>query len=116
MTNYGIVISAGSLHHRVTYQVRTYGTPSALGDSAEIYSTTASLWASVEELSGTELWRAHEVHEECEWRVIIRYNSIVTTNGRFVFEGQYLYPLSVISDDLKRMMTVLCKSRPEDNT
>ena len=89
--------------------------PSPYGDSAQVWSRLASLWADVEELEGAELMRAHEVHEQAKVRITIRYNPAVTSAGRFVFEGQNYYPASVIPDSLKRKMTCICYVRPNEN-
>lgn len=106
---------AGDLRMRVGYDVVTQGIPSSYGDSAQVWSRLASLWAEVVVLEGQELMRAKEVHAEARVRITIRYNPAVTTAGRFVYEGQNYYPVSVVADPLKRKMTCLCYVHLQEN-
>ena len=108
-------VLAGDLHHRVGYDVLAQGVPSPYGDSAQVWSRLASLWADVEFLEGDELLAAKQIHEQAKVRITIRYNAVVTAAGRFVYKGQNYYPASVLPDSLDRKMVCTCYVRPKEN-
>ena len=45
----------------------------------------------------------------------IRYNALVTAAGRFVWDNQFCYPVSIVADCLKRRMECLCYLRPQES-
>jgi SPP1 family predicted phage head-tail adaptor len=108
-------VLAGDLHHRVGYDILALGPASEYGDSAQVWSHLASLWADVEFLSGNELLKAKQIHEQAKVRITIRYNPAVTSAGRFTFEGSNYYPADVLPDSLKRKMVCTCYVRPNEN-
>ena len=105
-------VIAGDLRERLAYQTVSEGTPSQYGDSAQIWNTLSSLWAEVTILSGRELLAAKEIHAEAQLRVVIRYNAAVDSSGRFYWNGNYVYPASIVPDPLQRKMTCICYMRP----
>ncbi len=108
-------VMAGDMPMRVGYEAVAQGTPSALGDAAQIWSQLASLWAEVVVLEGQELLKAKQVHAEAKVRITIRFNPAVDSSGRFNYGGNYYYPASVVPDPLKRKMVCICYERPGEN-
>jgi SPP1 family predicted phage head-tail adaptor len=64
---------AGSLNRRVTIQSRSTGQDGA-GQQLTSWSDVATVWASIEPLSGRELERAQALHSEITHQVVIRYD------------------------------------------
>lgn len=107
-------VLAGDLHHRVGYDILAQGPASPYGDSAQVWSRLASLWADVDFLEGSELLEAKQIHEQAKVRITIRFNPAVTSDGRFVYKGQNYYPASVLPDSLNRKMVCTCYVRPSE--
>ena len=102
-------VIAGDLRQRIRYQVKAEGVPSPYGDAAEQWADAGFLWAEVVSLTGEELLEAHEIHAEVSIRVTVRYNPLVNTIGRFIYNGRIIHPLSVNGDPLNRVMVCMCR-------
>ena len=69
------------------------------------------IWASVEPLSGRELFAAQEFHNEVTTRIRIRYRDGVTAKMRVVFESVNYNILVIIDPELRhRELQLLCSS------
>jgi len=100
---------AGTLKRRVTIQSVTEGARDAYGEPDETITTHATRWASVEPLSGAELYRAHEVHPEVTHAVKMRYLSGVTTKMRIVLGTRTFEIKSVLnSEEDNRELVLMC--------
>jgi SPP1 family predicted phage head-tail adaptor len=75
------VLSAGRLDKRVELQAPAR-TRNSLGESVATWATTATVWASIEPLSGRELIAAQQVQSEVSAVVRIRYRAGVTPSMR----------------------------------
>ena len=71
-------MTPGKMDTRVQLQTRTV-TRNSSGDAVESYSTVATVWAHVAEMSGKELERAGKTYAEVTNEVTIRHSSTVAT-------------------------------------
>lgn len=103
-------MKAGTLNRRVA--VQSY-TPSraANGEETKSWSTVATVWASIDPLSGRELLAARDVLAEVSTRIRMRYLSGVTPKMR-ITHGSSVYRIeSVIESQLEgRELELLCVS------
>ena len=64
--------------------------PSAVsGETVEGYTDGASVWASIEPLSGRELLNAQQITGESTHRVRMRFTDAITRKDRIRFQGTY---------------------------
>ena len=99
----------GPLRHRVAIQT---GTPSQdeYGGVTLTFSTVATVWASVEPMSGRELVSAQQQHAETSHRIRVRYTANVTQQSRIVWESRTFEVVSLIDNkEEKRMIELMCK-------
>lgn len=76
------------------------------------WSTDATVWASIEPLSGREMVSAQQQHAETTHRVRMRYqpNTTVTAEKRLLFGTRVFDIVNVIHcREGKRMLEILCK-------
>lgn len=99
----------GKLRHRVALQSPTT-TRSSTGAALVAYSTTATVWAAVEPLSGREYLASSQTQNEVTTRIVIRYYSGVAPSWRVVFGSKTYTVEAVINDDERdRHMQLMCK-------
>lgn len=79
----------GRLRHRITIQ-RTVETQSGTGETTYTWLTIATVWASVNDLSGRELLQADAGSAEVTVRVILRYVESVTPLCRILHGSRTL--------------------------
>lgn len=105
---------AGNLRSRVTIQSRS-STPDSFGEQGSAWQDVATVWASVEPLSGRELLSAQQVQGEISHRVRCRFRSGVTTAHRLLFAGRVLDIQAVINPQERGvMLEILCREGPTD--
>lgn len=105
------MVAAGKLRHRLAIvrpsdpnQTDDYGQPST------IPATVATVWGSVESLSGRELLLAQQVNAETTHRVTLRYRGDVTKDLRILHRGSTLEIESVLDRSGRRIeLELLCK-------
>jgi len=102
-------VNAGMMREAVTLQTVSLGTANETGEQAESWSGSTTVRAEVRLLSGSEAYRAKQIHVDATYQLRIRYDSTITTTNRFVWGSLNLYPLSITHDTLKREMIVLCR-------
>ena len=68
-------IDAGSLRHRIEILRTTGGTADAYGEKPENQVSLGTFWASIEPISGRELWQAQQVQSDVTHRIIMRYQA-----------------------------------------
>lgn len=111
-------MNAGKLRHRITIQQQQESTKDSYGALVESWlDVAASIWASVEPLSGREFYAAQQVNSETTTRITIRYRSGVISKMRAVY-GERIYDiLSVIDPEERHIeMQLMCKElTPNDN-
>jgi len=101
-------MQAGKLRHRVQLQYPS-DTRDAHGGITRSWSTSATVWASVEPLTGRELLDAQQVESQSDTRVRIRYYQGIAPKWR-VQHGQHVYNVLHVGDvDVRnREMLLLC--------
>ena len=88
----------GDLRHRISFEKFVKVDDGYLG-STVTWHPVCVVWASVEPLSGSEYFSAHQITAEVTHRVKIRYTDKITTEMRINHNGRILAIESII--DLK---------------
>jgi SPP1 family predicted phage head-tail adaptor len=82
-------MEGGRLRYRITIQ-QAVATLNSFGDAVLSWSEFATRWASVEPLSGRELWQAQQVAADVTHRVSLRRLDGVTPKMRVLFGARVL--------------------------
>lgn len=88
-------MEAGRLRHPVTLEAPTRAA-NTFGEPVAAWSPVAEAWASVEPLSGRELWQAQQVQSQVSHRVRLRGPSDVAPDWRLRLEGRTFQVLTVL--------------------
>lgn len=97
-------MQAGRLRNKIDIEQLSAASPQQLntGEPDESWSVYLNdIWASVEPLSGRELFAAQEFHSEVTVRIRIRYRSGVNNRMRVVFGTKY-YDIKAVIDPEER--------------
>jgi SPP1 family predicted phage head-tail adaptor len=103
-------VNAGLLRHRFVIKT-AIETKDSFGGTVETQITFATVWASIEPLSGRELLQAQQVQAEVTHRVRMRYLHGVTSKMTGLFgtrEFQFLAP-PINKDERNRELEIMCK-------
>ena len=104
-----MTINPGNLRHRVTFQSLTTA-DDGYGGTVETWGDTATVWASVEPLSGFERIQAMQVSPRLSHRVVMRYRADVDAGDRLSYDGRVFDITAVIDEDERhRELTLLCE-------
>lgn len=102
-------IEAGKLRHRGTIQQKTE-TPDSYGELIETWTTLATVWCSVEPISGREFFAAQQVQAEVSARIRIRYRPGITPLMRIKVHNTTYEIVSVIDFEYRhRELQLMCK-------
>lgn len=107
----------GRLRHRVTFEKPDgpAATRAASGQLVEDWVDVATVWASVEPLSGRELFQARQVQADVTHRVYVRYRDDVRANAarwRLVHRGRTFAIVSAVDlVERERFLELLCVER-----
>jgi SPP1 family predicted phage head-tail adaptor len=105
------MLQAGKLRHRVTLQQQVAGSPqrTASGQRDVAWTDVATVWASIEPLSGRRLESAQATWPKVSVEIRIRYRAGVVAGMRAVHSGLY-YPIEVALDpELRRIeLRLMC--------
>jgi SPP1 family predicted phage head-tail adaptor len=102
-------MGAGALRHRITIE-RVTETQDSFGGTVTTWPILATMWASVEPLSGREQLLAQQVQAEVTHRVRVRYVAGVTAKMRITFGDRHFEILSVINpEERNRELELMCK-------
>lgn len=101
---------AGSLRHRVTIQryelaVDEYGAPLR----RESWKDVATVWASVEAVSGREFFASQQVQSEVTHKVMIRFLPGVTADMRIVHGGRVFGIVAPLPDNRGTRLMLMCR-------
>ena len=107
------LLSIGKLRHRITIQTYT-ASKNSFGEEIKLWTDYARVSASIEPLSGKELFTAQQLHAETTTQIIIRYLEGMNTSMRILF-GTKVYDILHISNKEERNIAVylLCKENGE---
>lgn len=101
----------GKLRHRVTIQQKTQARTS-MGAESDAWSDIATVWASIEPVSGREYYAARQEQSEVSHKVTIRYRRGVTPDCRLEYGDRYFEIETVIDTmELHRELVLMCKER-----
>lgn len=81
----------GRLKHNVTLQSRVL-TKNVVGEEAISYTDLADIWASIEPLTGKELFAAQTVQADVTTRIRIHYRADIVPTMRVKFVADYDSP------------------------
>lgn len=103
------LVSASELRHRVTFQDKTV-TPDGAGGQTEEWAVVASAWAKIEPVKSYERFVALQTETHVSHKITIRYNPIVTTAKRILFDGRVFDITGVINvneDNVAMVITAM---------
>ncbi len=99
----------GHLRHRVTIQ-KKHITTDVLKQQKETWADIATVWASVEPLSGREYFAARQTNTDVTVKVIMRYRPGVSTDMRIIFNDRVFEIISVINHHERcRILVLMCR-------
>ena len=99
----------GPLRHRIAIQSST-PTQGEYGEVSLVWATDATVWASIEPLSGREMVSAQQQHAETTHRIRLRYTTNVTAESRISFDSRTFEIVSLINrKEMNWMLELLCK-------
>ena len=87
---------AGALRHRVVIQ-SVGSTYDDYGDLSDSWTTAASVWASIDPVSGQEKDIAGELSGVVTHKIKIRYRSGITTQNRITFDSR-VFQIEAVRD------------------
>lgn len=107
-------MNIGNLRHRVQLQVRA-PTKDEYGAEIDGWADLASVWASVEALSGRELFAAQQTTAEADHQITMRYRADVKPDMR-ALEGDRVFDITAALDreGRKRKLELLCREVVND--
>ena len=99
---------AGMLHHRVTLQRFQQG-QDAYGGPVETWEDVATVWASLEAMSGREFFASQQAQSEVTQRIRIRYRPDVTADMRVIHNGKVFNIVAPLPDNRGRELVLMCR-------
>ena len=101
---------AGSLRHRVTIQRQElvfgkFGAP--LHD--KVWENVATVWASLEAMSGREFFASQQVQSEVTHKVTIRFRPGVAADMRIVHGGRVFGIVAPLPDNRGTRLVLMCR-------
>lgn len=103
----------GKLRHRLGLQNKTT-TQNAYGEPVDTYTTSTTVWGSINPLSAQEAINAQQANMEITHKVTIRYSATTATyvlgTTRILF-GTRVFEVTSITkpDEIKEQYELLCK-------
>ncbi len=102
-------MNIGEMRHRITFQ-QPIKTPDGYKGQTVQWQNVATVWASVEPLTGREYFYSHQIKAELTHRVRIRYREGITEKMRIKHRERVLAIESIL--DLKeehKTIEILCR-------
>lgn len=104
----GKPISAGALRRRVQL-CKPAPTTNSLGEAVPGWTVVYTTWASIEPLSGRELWQAVQVQADVTHKVRVRYHSGLDPTWIVKYQGRQFNVMSVLNiEERSRVLELLC--------
>jgi SPP1 family predicted phage head-tail adaptor len=107
-----MAILAGRMNKRVVLQTVSNSSDGG-GGVTETWADTATLWAQIEELSGSESFEAQQVASRLSHEVKIRYRASVTPQQRFKY-GTRILKIRAIKNTGQRNEELVIGCEEED--
>jgi SPP1 family predicted phage head-tail adaptor len=99
----------GKMRHRIELQSFS-ASKDSFGQEIKTYTTYATVWADVRQISGREMLNAQAAQSEITYRIYVRYNASIVITDRIVWDTRTLEINAVINTDGKKLMLeLLCK-------
>jgi SPP1 family predicted phage head-tail adaptor len=92
---------AGKLRHRVTVEQLT-AAQNTFGEEEPRWVTVATRWASIDPLSGRELFAAQQIYAEATHQVRLRYLADLTPKMRLTYRGRVFDIQSIRNPEERR--------------
>lgn len=99
---------SGMLRHRVTLQRFQQG-QDAYGGPVETWEDVATVWASLEAMSGREFFASQQAQSEITQRIRIRYRADVTADMRAIHNGKVFNIVAPLPDNRNRELVLMCQ-------
>lgn len=98
----------GDLCHRISLQTASR-TSDGGGGSTVSWTTSVTVWASIEPANGREPYIANQLNGQVSHKITIRYRSGVTTGYRVLFGTRTFDVQAVLNkDERNELMTLYC--------
>jgi len=105
-------LQAGKLRHSVQLVSPDAEQDTAGGWTIDQTSVFATVWASVEALSGRELYAAQQQVSEVTHKITIRWLTGVLSSMFVIFDGHFYQIMAVLNPDGRhKLLVLLCKER-----
>jgi len=103
-------MQAGKLRNKLTIQ-RPDTTEGTGGEELPNYSTFATVWGSIEPLSGSEGLQGRQAGSEVTHRIVIRYYAGITSDMRILWNGRYfnLSQPPINKDERNKEIELMCR-------
>ena len=99
---------SGMLRHRVTLQRFQQG-QDAYGGPVETWEDVATVWASLEAMSGREFFASQQAQSEVTQRIRIRYRPGVTADMRVIHQGTVFNIVAPLPDNRGKDLVLMCR-------
>lgn len=100
---------AGELRHRVTIQ-KNQPIRNSYGEMEDAWINFATVWASIEGISGREYFMAHQTQAQTDYRIKMRYIDGVKPSMRVIYGVRIFNIQSVLDPDGRRKeLHLMCK-------
>ncbi len=101
----------GNLRHRITLQ-KPLIIKDSIGQQLEEWQDVATVWASVEPLSGKEYFSAKQMNSEVSTKITIRYLEGITPFMRVFFQKHTYNILAIINFEERNVyLQLLCSEK-----
>lgn len=98
-----------ALNRRITIQATTE-TRDSYGGVSAVWSTVATVWASVLPVSGREFFASEASQAEVNYKIVIRRLTSVLPSMRIVYDGHQYNIRAVLPDQTpSRHMVLMCE-------
>ena len=108
-----MAMRAGKLRHRLALQNATEtDSGTGTGHLDKTWTTYATVWGSIEPLSGRELVEQEQVQSEVTHKTKIRYQSAITSEHRIVFKTRTFQIVTMLNpEERNREIELMLRER-----
>lgn len=110
------IFLTGRLRHRIKIVQPTLAQDSTGGVDVRDDAVVGEAWATVEALSASDKFAAHEFVAQVSHKVIMRWRPGITSKMRIVWRGKLLLVEGVLDPDGRRKMLILMCIELFDNS
>ncbi len=105
-----VAIRAGSLRHEVVLQRPGTRVDDGMGGGSVTDADLATVWASIEPLTGDELFQAGQFDPRVNYRITIRYYAGIHPSDKVKF-GTRMFDIHTVAnvDERNRMIVLMCE-------